>query len=201
MIPPPPPPAPGSAWNSPGERSRSTLPEQVVWTIAGLAGLFGFVGAAHASGVAFDCTLYGIYDASGTAGACPVLSWPTLVLLAGFAVPSSMIAIGLSRDLIVRLSPFGARPDPRRATRGSGLLALEFMAPFLMFFGWGVLAWGLTEPVLDNCIEPCGYPTLPYVLGGTAWQLSIIGGSALAVGGGLLLRVWRAQRATRPARA
>lgn len=193
-FPPPPPPELGPAGIVPGARPLSTLAEQVGWTTAGLVSLFLLVLIAHATEVAVDCTFYGIYEPDGTAGGCPVLSWPTLILLAGFAIPSSAVAVGLSRDLVMRLSRSGTPPRPRRVNAASRRLALEFVAPFLAFFGWGVLAWGLTAPALDNCIEPCGYPTFPYVLGGTALQLCLIGGSALVIGGGLLVRLWHLQR-------
>jgi len=199
MSPPPPPSALGSPSIGPDLRSRSTLAQQVGWTSAGLVSMFLLVLIAHATEVAFDCTLYGIYEPDGTAGGCPVLSWPTLVVLAGFAISSSVVAVGLSGSLILLLSPVGGQPKQRRAKVDPRRLALEFAAPFLAFFGWGVLAWGLAEPILENCIEPCGYPTLPYVLGGTALQLSIIGGSALILGGGLFARLWQTGREMRPA--
>jgi hypothetical protein len=196
---PPPPPALGSASDAPGERSRATLPKQVGWTTAGLVSLFSLVLIAHATQVAFDCTPYGIYDSGGTAGACPVLSWPTLLLLAGFAMSSSAVAVGLSGNLLSRLVGTGAEPHQPMGSGDSRRLALEFAAPFLTFFGWGLLAWGLTEPALENCIEPCGYPTFPYMLGGTALQLSVMGGCALLVGGGLLALIKKSQRDQRPA--
>jgi hypothetical protein len=199
MSPLPPPPAIGPAPVTPEERTRSTLPGQLGWTTAGLVSLFLLVLIAHATEVAFDCTLYGIYESDGTAGACPLLSWPTLVILASFGIPSSAVALGLSGSLVSMLSPVRAQPDQRTVNVDPRRLAIEFTAPFLSFFGWGVLAWGLTEPILENCIEPCGYPTFPYVLEGTAFLLSVIGGIALIIGGGLMARLWQVQRQQRPA--
>src|SRR5579871_1295919 len=141
ILPPPPPSALGSAGDAPAGKVRSTRPAQVGWTTAGLVGLFLLVLVAHGTEVAFDCTLYGIYAPDGTAGACPVLSWPTLVVLSGFAIPSAMVAFGLSENLILLVSPTDVRPSQRRETADSRRLALEFTAPFLAFFGWGVLAW------------------------------------------------------------
>lgn len=162
------------------------LGAQVGWTATGLIALFSLVFVAHATEVAFDCTLYGIYEANGTAGGCPLLSWPTLLILGGFAISSSMISIGLSRNLVVFVSPSPASPRTHRLRADRHPLTLDFIGPFLAFFGWGVLAWGLTEPLLENCIEPCGYPCFPYVLEGTAFELSVLGGSALVLGAGVL---------------
>jgi hypothetical protein len=194
---PSPPPVPISVWAAPSARPRSTLPEQAAWTAGGLGSLFLLVLIAHAAEIGFDCTLYGIYNSDGIAGGCPVLSWPTLVMLVCFAISSSAIALGLSGSLFSLLPSVGAQSRRSRAKGDARRLALEFTAPFLAFFGWGVLAWGLTVPVLENCIEPCGYPTFPYVLGGTALQLSVLGGGALMSGGALLARLWQTQRRKR----
>ncbi len=154
----------------------------MAWTATGLVALFSLVLVADVTQVAVDCTLFGIYGPHGTVGGCPVLSWPTLVLLGGFAVSSGMIAIGLSRTLVVLVSasPPGGGTERLEVDRRGW--ALDFVGPFLAFFGWGVLAWGLTQPMFENCKEPCGYPYFPYVLEGTAFELSILGGIALALG-------------------
>ena len=172
----------------------SRVGAQVGWTATGLIALFLLVFVAHWTEVAFDCTLYGIYESNGTAGGCPLDSWPTLVMLGGFAVPSSMVAIGLSRNLVLLVS--SNRESSRTHGPGIGTRKpiLDFAGPFSAFFGWGVLAWGLMEPIAENCIEPCGYPYFPYVLQGVGFELSVLGVTSLAVGASLLALVARQGR-------
>src|SRR5690348_9960654 len=110
-----PPSAPGSPPVPPEERFRSSRGGQVGWTSAGIVGLFLLVLIAHATQVAFNCTLYGVYEPDGSAGGCPVLSWPTLIVLTGFAVSASAVAVGLSGSRILLPSPVGPQPDPRRS--------------------------------------------------------------------------------------
>ena len=74
--------------------------------------------------------------------------------------------------------------------------AVEFLAPFLTFFGWGVLAWGLILPwsPFAQCHGLCA-PAFP--LDGVPYELVISGIAAFAIGATLfgLLVVRRTSRA------
>ena len=171
----------------------SDLPSQVAWTGFGLFLLFSFVwlGAMSQVGVA-RCAVCSDGVCSGSTTDCPGTYGIIVLVLFLLAIASAIIAVGLSVALVrlvttIRLPP-GAGFSPAR-------LSIEFLAPFMAFYGWGILAWGLVLPL--NIFGLCYYGACvyPYVLQGIPLSLAVIGGVVLGAGAVFLALLWRIRKA------
>ena len=154
------------------------------------------LGAISQAGLVMCAVCNGNVCGPGTE-VCPDSLAAVGVFLAALSIAAVMLALGLGRP------QSASRPGPRSGeTTRAGTMdrrtISEFLAPFLTFFGWGVLAWGLLLPwnVFGFCHEPCVYP---YQLQGIPLMLATSGAVMLVLGASVYGLLWRAQRVGTPA--
>jgi hypothetical protein len=155
---------------------------QVVILVCGSFLLLALVlsGAAGQAGLQLCAICTGNVCGPGTA-VCPGSVANLEMIVVSLAVASVAIAVGLSESLVARMGGLHgalARDRPGKPARSVASLT----APFLVFFGWGLITLGLLLPwdLFGNCIDgPCDYP---YVLSGYPALLVFAGGVCLATG-------------------
>jgi len=153
--------------------------------VFGLLMLWSFVwlGATLQPGVV-QCAICSGNQCTGSTTICPGTEATVIGVLLVLAMAATIVAVGLSRSLVDFFTP-GKYASLRAQGTTAPRLSLEFLAPFLAFYGWAIAAWGLMLPlnIFGFCHEACVYP---YVLQGIPLTLVWIGAPLLVAGAVLL---------------
>jgi hypothetical protein len=137
-------------------------------------------GAAGQAGLQLCAICTGNVCGPGTA-VCPGSVAYLEMIVVSLAVASFAIAVGLSESLVARMGGLHGALARNRPGKPAHTIA-SLPGPFLLFFGWGLIALGLLLPwdLFGNCRDgPCDYP---YVLSEYPVLLVIAGGVCLATG-------------------
>jgi hypothetical protein len=166
--------------------------------VLGATMLVGFVlaGAISQAGLVQCAVCHGNVCGPETQ-VCPGSLAAVGVFIAALAIAAVVVALGLGTQF-----PFAVRWGQRGRPNGVSLNALrpttEFLAAFVTFFGWALLAWGLLLPwsVFGTCYYgPCQYP---YVLQGIPLDLAVSGAAMIALGGSLMALLSRRRAPSDP---
>jgi hypothetical protein len=171
-------------------RSISVLGVRLLLGLGGVLLLYGSVLAGAisqlADGACGTCTA-GPHCTPATV-ACAASYWDLLAVSVLVAGGAAMIAASLSAPVVHRITR--TAPERPRDAPTRGRATFDFVAPLVMFFGWGWLALGLMLPLdlFASCHPGCSYG---YDLAGVPYALVVAGISVLIVGNVLVgLSTW-----------
>lgn len=122
---------------------------------------------------------------------CPDSAVGLGLIVGLLAAASVMIAVGLSGWTVTRRAGATKRSESLPAAPTD----LDFLAPLLLFFGWGLLALGLLLPW--NVFGTCYYGPCVYAYDLSGYPLVLVVSGTIAIASGAPLLAWTGIRRRR----